>query len=117
MADAASGRNNPWLDLVRSAAIVLVLMRHGERALLHASNSSEQSFLHTICLNGWVGVDLFFVLSGYLIARHLLRSGVGSGHFQIGRYFAMRVLRIGPATARAIPACYAGSMRSTRMAK
>ena len=109
MADAASGRNNPWLDLVRSAAIVLVLMRHGERALLHASNSSEQSFLHTICLNGWVGVDLFFVLSGYLIARHLLRSGVGSGHFQIGRYFAMRVLRIVPAYYAVLALAVAGA--------
>ena len=96
MSDIAAGRNNPWLDLVRSAAIVLVLLRHGERALHAAADEPAQGFLQTIFMNGWVGVDLFFVLSGYLIAMHLLRVGAGSGDF-LWRYLAMRALRIVPA--------------------
>ena len=90
-----SGRNNPWLDLIRGLAIVLVLLRHGERAL--PTGTGGHGRLETIFINGWVGVDLFFVLSGYLIASHLVRAGVGSGHFRLGRYLAMRALRIVPA--------------------
>jgi len=92
---AGPNRNNPWLDLVRSAAIILVLLRHGERAV-RAKDGSETA-LQTFFTNGWVGVDLFFVLSGYLIAKHLLRVGAGSDQFSIGRYLAMRALRIVPA--------------------
>ena len=89
------GRNNPWLDLVRSIAILLVLFRHGERALY--VQGGAQGFFQTIFTNGWVGVDLFFVLSGYLISRHLLRAGINSDNFRFGRYLVMRVLRIVPA--------------------
>jgi peptidoglycan/LPS O-acetylase OafA/YrhL len=88
--------DNPWLDLVRSTAIVMVLLRHGERAL-HAGNAPPESVLHNIYANGWVGVDLFFVLSGYLIARHLVRAGLGSERFALGRYLMLRALRIVPA--------------------
>jgi peptidoglycan/LPS O-acetylase OafA/YrhL len=90
------GRSNPWLDLVRALAIVLVLLRHGERAL-QAKAAGLEGLLHTVFLNGWIGVDLFFVLSGYLIARHLFRAGIGSAEFGFGRYVAMRALRILPA--------------------
>jgi peptidoglycan/LPS O-acetylase OafA/YrhL len=89
-------RNNPWLDLVRSIAILLVLVRHGERAL-HLEHNEPQSFLQTIFMNGWIGVDIFFALSGYLIARHLLWAGIGSDQFHFARYLAMRALRIVPA--------------------
>ncbi|CDX36565.1 putative Acyltransferase [Mesorhizobium plurifarium] len=109
MADVASGRNNPWLDLVRSAAILLVLLRHGERALHPGSGEANLGALQTVFMNGWVGVDLFFVLSGYLIARHLLRTGVGSSNFRIGRYLAMRALRIVPAYLAVLALVVAGA--------
>ena len=98
MAETAStgGRNNPWLDLIRAIAIAFVLLRHGELAFTEAPRLQLEP-LKTIAANGWIGVDLFFVLSGYLIARHLLRAGIGSGNFSIGRYMAMRALRIVPA--------------------
>jgi peptidoglycan/LPS O-acetylase OafA/YrhL len=95
-ATGAAGRNNAWLDLVRAMAIVLVLFRHGERAL-HAELNGSQNALQTLFMNGWIGVDLFFGLSGYLIARHLLRAGIGSPDFHLGRYLALRALRILPA--------------------
>ena len=87
--------DNAWLDLVRAIAIVLVLARHGYRAIATPSDpvAPWQAFL----LNGWVGVDLFFVLSGYLISQHLLRHGIGTGRFEFGRYVAVRALRIVPA--------------------
>ncbi|RVA03350.1 acyltransferase [Mesorhizobium sp. M7A.F.Ca.US.002.01.1.1] len=92
----ADGRDNPWLDLLRSIAILLVLLRHGERAV-SVSSSAPHSVAHTIFMNGWVGVDLFFVLSGYLIASHLVRAGIGSGQFDLVRYLVRRALRIVPA--------------------
>jgi peptidoglycan/LPS O-acetylase OafA/YrhL len=94
--DLAESRNNPWLDFVRSIAILLVLVRHGER-VLQGQVAHPEGVLQTMFLNGWIGVDLFFVLSGYLIARHLMREGLGSGDFRISQYFARRALRIVPA--------------------
>jgi peptidoglycan/LPS O-acetylase OafA/YrhL len=83
-------RANPWLDLVRAAAIALVLARHGYREI----HEGDPGFAGTLMLNGWVGVDLFFVLSGYLIARQLTRE-LGPG-FDFGRYLVRRALRIVP---------------------
>ena len=65
--------DNAWLDLVRAIAIALVLLRHGSAAI--APPSAVPAFFKHSLLNGWVGVDLFFVLSGYLISQHLLRDG------------------------------------------
>lgn len=91
----AERRTNAWLDFIRSVAIVLVLLRHGQRAIAGQGNATGP--LETLFLNGWIGVDLFFVLSGYLITEHLFRAGVGASNFQIGRYLAGRMLRIVPA--------------------
>jgi peptidoglycan/LPS O-acetylase OafA/YrhL len=88
--------NSQWLDLMRALAIALVLARHGQRAI-GAQTSAAADGLNAFLLNGWIGVDLFFVLSGYLISSHLLRRGLGTGHFEIKRYLAMRALRIVPA--------------------
>jgi peptidoglycan/LPS O-acetylase OafA/YrhL len=98
---------NAWLDLIRSVAIVLVLLRHGERAIAGASEGS--GFLRSLCLNGWIGVDLFFVLSGYLISRHLIRHGLGSGRFCFRSYVLGRTLRILPAYLAVLALVTAGA--------
>jgi peptidoglycan/LPS O-acetylase OafA/YrhL len=46
---------------------------------------------------GWIGVDLFFVLSGYLIGGQLLAPLARNQRINIGRFFARRALRIMPA--------------------
>jgi Acyltransferase family len=56
----------PGLDLPRAIAISLVM-------LFHASLLRLDSAQHWIVRFGWMGVDLFFVLSGFLIAGQLFR--------------------------------------------
>lgn len=46
---------------------------------------------------GWIGVDLFFVLSGYLIGGQLLDPLLRAQSIKLGRFFARRALRILPA--------------------
>ena len=46
---------------------------------------------------GWIGVDLFFVLSGYLIGGQLLAPLARHQPLKLGRFFARRALRILPA--------------------
>jgi len=91
---------NPWLDLLRSLAIVLVLLRHGERAIYEVTTSAIPG-LHTVFVNGWVGVDLFLVLSGYLITTSLLKlykkQDGDRPTINVKHYFRARILRIVPA--------------------
>jgi len=97
--------HNPWLDLLRTAAIFFVLLRHGSR---FEGNGLSDGFLANISRNGWVGVDLFFVLSGYLIATGLIRrSGRNEGLFP-KVYFRDRILRIVPAYYAVLILCVAG---------
>jgi peptidoglycan/LPS O-acetylase OafA/YrhL len=46
---------------------------------------------------GWMGVDLFFVLSGFLIASQLLKPWAQGARPDYGRFFARRLLRTLPA--------------------
>ena len=57
---------------VRAIAIILVLFRHGIDALETKFDIDQTSTLVVFLSNGWSGVDLFFVLSGFLIGYHLL---------------------------------------------
>jgi len=48
---------------------------------------------------GFFGVDVFFVISGYVVAQMLLRERQATGRIAIGRFFWRRVLRLGPGLA------------------
>lgn len=87
---------NPWLDLLRCVAIGLVLARHGHRAWLGATGAEPERF-DFLLLNGWIGVDLFLVLSGYLVGGILLRDGAAGIRNRLPVYFWRRALRILPA--------------------
>lgn len=53
--------------------------------------------VHPLITCGWVGVDLFFVLSGFLLATHLLQSLAHPAPGIFRRYFAARARRVFPA--------------------
>ena len=98
--------HNAWLDALRAFAIVLVLLRHGVR--IDAAGFNTGGFVHNVYANGWIGVDLFFVLSGYLIAKSLLkRVSVGQPLFD-WQYFKRRILRIVPAYYAVLLLCVIG---------
>lgn len=91
----------PELDGLRAFAIILVLGRHAVRPLYQINGAffpidSWGWDLAVPFLNGWVGVDLFFVLSGFLITHHLLRRGAEASSISVGRYLGARALRIVP---------------------
>lgn len=89
------------LDGLRAIAIILVLWRHGLYPFMHAAGMAQLLpvggyDLATPLINGWIGVDLFFVLSGFLIARQLLNLQEREGGLRYGPYILRRMLRILP---------------------
>jgi peptidoglycan/LPS O-acetylase OafA/YrhL len=86
----------PALDGVRALAIAGVLFAHVLGAagfLLNPGHPADRAVI-AAALRGWIGVDLFFVLSGFLITRILLESRASPVYYQ--RFYARRVLRIFP---------------------
>ncbi|PUA29614.1 MAG: hypothetical protein B0W54_03300 [Cellvibrio sp. 79] len=78
------------LDTLRALAIILVLIFHYRTVV---SNELLFGFVTRI---GWVGVDLFFVLSGYLIGDQILRAYVRKEEFSLKNFYARRLLRTLP---------------------
>lgn len=62
-------RFNHWLDFCRASAILLVLLSHGRYFLL-----PEFPELNFFKFGGFLGVELFFVLSGFLIGKIILEK-------------------------------------------
>ena len=77
------------LDFLRGLAVLLVLFRH----LPGESSSSALHFIETI---GWTGVDLFFVLSGFLISGLLFTEFERAGKLDVKRFWLRRGLKIWP---------------------
>ena len=78
------------LDTLRALAIVLVLMSH-----YHGFVSQAPTF-GIMGRIGWAGVDLFFVLSGYLIGNQLLAPAAHGESLELKTFFARRLLRTLP---------------------
>ena len=85
-----SKSRNPGLDTLRACAIALVFMYHYE---VFVSRAPTFGWLGEI---GWVGVDLFFVLSGYLIANQLFAGMARGQSLSLPRFYARRALRTLP---------------------
>ncbi len=88
---ALSASHIPSLDGLRGVAVLLVMVSHF--AIL-APGSPLQEVLIGAARIGWIGVDLFFVLSGFLITGILVDSRGSQGYFR--RFYARRTLRIFP---------------------
>ena len=86
---STSGRLH-GLDTLRACAISLVLMSH------YAVVVSHQSTFGVLTDMGWMGVDLFFVLSGYLIGNQVISALVKGEGFSLSTFFARRLLRTLP---------------------
>src|SRR3954452_15579606 len=82
------------LDVVRGVAIVLALGWHFSRT------SSGNAVLDVVQWPGhrfgWAGVDLFFVLSGFLMGQLVLKERARTGRFDGRRFTARRLLRLWP---------------------
>lgn len=83
------------LDLLRGIAVVFVIGRHLELCPTYVSGMSP--LLNVWQRGGWVGVDLFFVLSGFLVSGLLFREFTRSQSIQAGRFLLRRGLKIYPA--------------------
>src|SRR3977135_4361030 len=79
----------PGLDLLRARAFIVVVIYHAG-----IMGFPLPGRVHRF---GWIGVDLFFVLSGYLIGGQLLAPIARNQGINLGRFFARRALRILPA--------------------
>jgi peptidoglycan/LPS O-acetylase OafA/YrhL len=84
ISDAASlaRRYHPQLDGLRAIAVLIVVTHHAVLPLAPF---------------GYVGVDIFFVLSGYLITSILLDEYRRRGSVRLGRFYLRRFIRLYPA--------------------
>ncbi len=76
-----SKSHRPDIDGLRSIAVLSVILFHLDKALIPG---------------GFVGVDIFFVISGYLITAHIVQD-LDRGRFSIAAFYGRRIKRIAPA--------------------
>jgi peptidoglycan/LPS O-acetylase OafA/YrhL len=74
----------PSLDGLRAVAVTSVVLYHAHQSLLPG---------------GWAGVDIFFVLSGFLISNILLNEYSAFKSINLKRFYVKRALRLIPAFA------------------
>jgi peptidoglycan/LPS O-acetylase OafA/YrhL len=83
------------LDVVRALAVLLVLGHHMRSP---PDGTSMAWRLGSFWIRtGWIGVDLFFVLSGFLVSGILFREYLKHGHVRVGRFLVRRAFKIYPA--------------------
>ncbi|EXF24444.1 acyltransferase [Nesterenkonia sp. AN1] len=71
----------PEIQGLRALAVLVVLLYH---------------FWPDRLTGGYVGVDVFFVISGYLITAHLFKEAVKTGGVRLGQFWARRIRRLLP---------------------
>jgi peptidoglycan/LPS O-acetylase OafA/YrhL len=98
-----------YLDVLRAVAILMVLGAHSWFRL------PEGTFLQPLFALwkriGWIGVDLFFVLSGFLIGGLLFAEQRRRGTIEYGRFFLRRCFKIWPPYLVFLTATFAWDVR------
>jgi peptidoglycan/LPS O-acetylase OafA/YrhL len=93
-AKTAARRRNTNLDALRAIAILMVLGRHAGETMLFAHTANFYTAYWARV--GWAGVDLFFVLSGFLISGLLFSDYQEKGRIDVARFYIRRGLKIWP---------------------
>ncbi len=86
----------PGLDVLRLLAVLLVILDHLRPAPPDGWALPARRLLEALQRGGWVGVDLFFVLSGFLASGLLFAEYKASGRLSVGRFLLRRGAKIYP---------------------
>ncbi len=84
-----SRRHLPGLDGIRGLAILMVMFSH---FIVVGGHLKSDAPFERFLKSGYLGVDLFFVLSGFLITGILMDSKQTPGYFRV--FYIRRALRI-----------------------
>ena len=82
----------PGLDGIRCVAVLLVMLGHGSYGLVNSA--------------GFAGVNLFFVLSGYLITSLLQTEFRENNSVSLRKFYVRRLLRLAPPLLMGVALCY-----------
>jgi peptidoglycan/LPS O-acetylase OafA/YrhL len=97
---ARSWQRYDGIDLLRGLSIVLVLMNHVNMRLLFAhvpyTNGLPSQLVDSLVWNGQFGVQIFFVISGYLITSTSMRRWGSPDRLVIKDFYTLRFARIAP---------------------
>lgn len=89
----------PALDAVRAFAVIAVILSHFYTIFWTENMQGvpmPEMANGLVFYYGWTGVDLFFILSGYLIGLQLWREKQATGTIRLWEFFVRRGLRIWP---------------------
>lgn len=86
----------PVLDGVRTIAILLVVGLHSNIHIVRAGLPPAKFANFPPFQGGWVGVPLFFILSGYFVGGQLWKEFLKTNNINIGQFILRRGLRIWP---------------------
>ena len=85
------------VDCLRAVAVLLVLGAHFQPPKPEDTGALVAVLTRTWMYGGWTGVDLFFVLSGFLVSGLLFREYQETGAVRPGRFLLRRGFKIYPA--------------------
>jgi peptidoglycan/LPS O-acetylase OafA/YrhL len=104
-------RHMPELDVLRGIAVASVILYHGIYWTQNTQPGGIAAAITGVTVSGWLGVNLFFVLSGFLITGILLDTKHRPGYFS--SFYIRRALRILPAYVLVILVLIATGMISS----
>ena len=86
----------PTLDGWRAIAILLVMICHGGLFFFSPYGPHPSGRFQMYSTRAWIGVDIFFAISGFLICTRLLREQQRTGGINLRSFYIRRAFRILP---------------------